>query len=61
MNTELAILILKIISDIAFMASMGTPSTSDMTQEQKVATLKGLQEQTNQLFSNLVTMAQKTV
>ena len=59
MTTELAILILKIVSDIAFMASMGTPATSDMTQEQKIATLKGLQGQTNELFANLVAMAQK--
>lgn len=60
MPTELIVLILKIISDIVFTATMATPDAGGLTPEQKLAVLKDLQKQTQDLFAKMKNTAAVT-
>jgi hypothetical protein len=59
MNEMAVILGLKVLSDIAVLIAMGMPNTGGMSEEQKLATLKGQQEATNKLVADLMAMANK--
>lgn len=59
MNEMAVILGLKVLSDVAVLIAMGMPSTSGMSEEQKLATLKSQQEATTKLVADLMAIANK--
>jgi len=57
MNEAAILMLLKIVSDILMIVTLGTPSTGSMSDEEKKALLKSEQEKTAQLIADLMAMA----